>query len=116
MTDRFVSANVNVPEVDEMVRISSKELYDALEKNFPLGVFELSYITSAIRGFLHHFFPAYDRPLVDYSQKVGKERQAKFAEQKPINKVDIDSLPSAEAGQQQQQQARDWLGKVVPVE
>lgn len=113
LTDRFVSANVNVPEVDELVRISPKELYGALEENFPLGVFELSYLTSAIRGFLHHFYPAYDTPLVDYSQKVGKARRSRFAEQKRINQV---STPEQASEEDVWGKATSWLTKRVPAE
>lgn len=45
LTDRFVNVNVNIPVVDEIVRLSSEDLYNALETNFPLDVFELSYLT-----------------------------------------------------------------------
>ena len=36
LTDRFLNINVNVPPVDELVRLSSTELYTALETIFPL--------------------------------------------------------------------------------
>jgi hypothetical protein len=56
-----------------MVRISSKELLPGLDKNFPLDVFRISFVPAAIRGFVHHFYPAYGFPIVDFSSKKMKQ-------------------------------------------
>ena len=47
--DRFVSVNVGVPPIDSVVRISSEELFPALNSTFPLDTFHISYIPQAIR-------------------------------------------------------------------
>lgn len=74
LTDRFVAANVNVPPVESMVRISSKELLPGLDKTFPLDAFRISFVPAAIRGFIHHFYPAYGFPIVDYATKKLKRQ------------------------------------------
>lgn len=75
LSDRFVAANINVPPIEHVLRISSKELLPGLEKNFPLDVFRISFVPAAIRGFIHHFYPAYGFPVVDFANKKLK-RQA----------------------------------------
>lgn len=92
LSDRFVNVNVNIPAVDEIVRVSPDELYTALESLFPLDVFELSYLTSGIRGFLHHFFPAYDLPLVQYAQKVSKKSTIQTLQEKRMKNIETESL------------------------
>jgi hypothetical protein len=75
LSDRFVAANINVPPVEHIMRISSKELLPGLDRNFPLDTFRISFVPAAIRGFIHHFYPAYGFPVVDFANKKLK-RQA----------------------------------------
>lgn len=70
LSDRLVAVNVQVPDVDGVIRISSADLLPALQELFPLDVFRISFVPSAIRSFIHHFFPAYGFPIVDYSYKM----------------------------------------------
>lgn len=42
---------------------------------FKLDVFTISYVSAAIRGFTHHFFPAYGQPIVDYSKNMNAEKE-----------------------------------------
>lgn len=42
---------------------------------FKLDVFTISYVSAAIRGFTHHFFPAYGQPIVDYSKIMNAEKE-----------------------------------------
>ena len=85
LADRFVAVNIPVPPVATVLRISSKEVYPALKAVFPLDVFEISYIPQAIRSFVHHFYPAYGFPLVDYVKELERqslglpERKSEFA-------------------------------------
>jgi hypothetical protein len=65
LADRFVSVNIAVPPVEAVLRIAPRELLPALRAAFPMGVFELSFVPQAIRGFVHHFYPAYDIPMVE---------------------------------------------------
>lgn len=74
LSDRFVAANINVPPVEHILRISSKELLPSLDKNFPLDTFRISFVPAAIRGFIHHFYPAYGFPVVDFANKKLKKR------------------------------------------
>lgn len=69
LTDRLLSVNVNAYPVDEVLRVSSKDLYGALEEGFPLDVFTISLVPVAIRSFIHHFFPAYMDGLNYYVKK-----------------------------------------------
>jgi Lipase (class 3) len=70
LADRFVGVNVQVPPVATLLRISSSELLPALQLVFPLDVFEISFVPQAIRSFVHHFYPAYGFPLVDYAKRL----------------------------------------------
>ena len=49
LSDRFVSPNVGVPPTDQIVRVSSSELLEALNSAFPLDTFQISLIPQAIR-------------------------------------------------------------------
>jgi Lipase (class 3) len=70
LADRFLAVNIPVPPIETIVRISSDELYPALSSVFPLDVFEVSFVPQAIRSFVHHFYPAYGFPLVDYVKEL----------------------------------------------
>ena len=73
LTDRLVSVNIQVPEIDDIVQISSRELLPALNEVFTLDTFRISYVSVAIRSFVHHFYPAYGSPVVDYAGKISGE-------------------------------------------
>ena len=102
LTDRLVSVNTAVPPIESIVQISSTELLPALDEVFKLDVCEfyfsfcffiihiktgliqymhifyllavtISYISVAIRSFVHHFFPAYGSPLVEYADNIKAE-------------------------------------------
>lgn len=49
LTDRFVSANIGVPPIDNVIRLSSNELLPALNAVFPLDTFQISLIPQAVR-------------------------------------------------------------------
>ena len=53
-----------------MIEISSTEILPALDEVFTLDVFLISYVAVAIRSFIHHFYPAYVGPFVDYAEEV----------------------------------------------
>jgi len=113
LSDRFVNVNVNIPVVDEIVRLSTADLYGALENLFPLDVFELSYLTSGIRGFLHHFYPAYDAPLVQYAQKVSSKKiKVQTLQEERVKNIETESLTEETGGDQRKNswgQTEDWL-------
>lgn len=69
LTDRLLAVNVGAPPLEEVIRISSSELYSALEDIFPLDTFSISFVPTAIRSFIHHFYPAYDQGLGGYVEK-----------------------------------------------
>lgn len=69
VSDRLVSANIQVPPVDSIMRISSPELLPALEVNFPLDTFQISFVPVAIRSFVHHYYPAYDYPIMEFVKR-----------------------------------------------
>ena len=69
LSDRLVAVNLQVPDVEGVLRISPDDLLPALQELFPLDVFRISFVPSAIRSFIHHFFPAYGFPIVDYCNK-----------------------------------------------
>jgi len=69
LSDRLVSVNVQVPPLDSIVRISAEDLLPALNSSFPLDVFSISFVPAAIRSFIHHFYPAYEFPVVEYAEK-----------------------------------------------
>ena len=69
LTDRLVSVNVQVPEIDTIMQISSRQILPALNEVFTLDTFTISYVSVAIRSFVHHFYPAYGPPIVDFAKK-----------------------------------------------
>jgi hypothetical protein len=75
LVDRFVSVNIAVPSTESIVRLAPGQLHAALEAVFPLDVFEISFLPQGLRGFVHHFYPAYDEPVVAYVKRL--ERRAK---------------------------------------
>ena len=117
LSDRFVNVNVNIPAVDEIVRVSPDELYTALKTIFPLDVFELSYLTSGIRGFLHHFFPAYDLPLVQYAQKVSKRSNIQTLQEKRVKHIETEIVRGEDGDAKTAlEQAEEWLKTLAAAE
>jgi len=76
LTDRLLTVNVNAYPVDEVLRVSSDELYDALTVAFPLDIFSISLVPTAIRSFIHHFFPAYAEGFEAYITKEQKKMKS----------------------------------------
>ena len=70
LADRLVSVNTQVPEIDRIMQISSCEILPALNEVFTLDTFTISYVSVAIRSFVHHFYPAYGSALADYAKKI----------------------------------------------
>jgi hypothetical protein len=68
LSDRLVSVNVATFPIDDVLRVAPVELYQALEKAFPLDTFTISLVPTAIRSFIHHFYPAYT-DFATYSKK-----------------------------------------------
>ena len=56
LTDRLVSVNTAVPEIDAVYSISSRELLPALAEVFTLETLQISLLPVAIRSFIHHFY------------------------------------------------------------
>ena len=75
LSDRLLSVNVAAYEVEEVVRISTNDLFGALKELFPLDVFQISFVPAALRGFIHHFYPAYAPPFAKYVEKEMIRRQ-----------------------------------------
>jgi hypothetical protein len=48
--------------------------HPALNEVFSLDTFSISIIPVAIRSFVHHFYPAYGFPLVEFAAKSDPER------------------------------------------
>lgn len=72
LTDRLISVNVATYPIDMVLRVSSDELYSALEKGFPLDTFTISLVPTAVRSFIHHFYPAY----TDFAQYAIRKKSA----------------------------------------
>lgn len=69
MTDRLVSVNLAVPDVETVVTMPPCQLMDALEDAFPLDTFAISYVPAAVRSFIHHFHPAYVATVDKFCRK-----------------------------------------------
>jgi len=73
LTDRLVTVNINAHPVEEVLSVSSEELYDALMETFPIDIFTVSLVPNAIRSFIHHFYPAYTEGFEGYVSKKMEE-------------------------------------------
>ena len=82
LSDRIMTVNVNAYPVDEVLRVSSTELYSALEETFPLDVFSISLLPTAIRSFVHHFSPAYMDGFGHYVKKKENRNKNKSKDKK----------------------------------
>lgn len=107
ISDQLVAVNVQIPPVDFVVRISAEELLPALASIFPVDVFRISFVPAAIRSFVHHFYPAYGDPVVDYADK--KKRRTAEAN-KLLPDRDISSI--AETAEKVEPTATN--GKIAP--
>ena len=67
LTDRLVSVNIAIPPVYSVVQLNSREILPALKETFPLDEFSISFVPAALRSFIHHFYPAYTSPFVEYA-------------------------------------------------
>ncbi len=74
LTDRVVNVNVATFPIDDVLKVSSRDLYSALEMAFPLDTFAISLVPTAIRSFVHHFYPAYT-DFADYTLKKRRNMQ-----------------------------------------
>ena len=72
LSDRILAVDMNSYPVDDVLRVSSRELYGALEEAFPLDVFSISIVPVAIRSFVHHFCLAYENGFDHYVKKEEK--------------------------------------------
>jgi hypothetical protein len=70
LSDRILAVDMNSYPVDDVLRVSSRELYGALEEAFPLDVFSISIVPVAIRSFVHHFCLAYENGYRSLSHAV----------------------------------------------
>ncbi len=91
LADRLVNVNINAYEVDEVLRVSSDELYDSLEHAFPLDTFQLSLVPTAIRSFVHHFFPAYSEGFEGYVSMSGRDRSDELVNNESESQTDPES-------------------------
>ena len=104
LTDRLVSANIAIPPVDTVVRISSEELLPGLERTYPLDVFSISFVPVALRSFIHHFFPAYVDAFVDYAaqdEKGPKQSSVKQKGKRKDGKLGTTAAKSTEVANEQ---------------
>lgn len=90
LTDRLVTVNLNAYEIDQVLKISSRELYDALEETFPLDVFSLSLVSTAIRSFIHHFFPAYAETFEAFAEKE-RRKMTGDGDGDGVDKIGVDN-------------------------
>jgi hypothetical protein len=117
LADRFVGAKFTVPPVTTIIRLSSSELYPALVSVFPIDTFDVSYIACAIRSFVHHFYPAYAFPIMDYVKELerrslgipGRTSTAEFAfvatnKTRSNNDTDMETLEI----KSESNQGNDW--------
>jgi hypothetical protein len=116
LADRFVAMNIPVPPVETVLRISNRELYPALTSVFPLDVFEVSFVPQAIRSFVHHFYPAYGSPLLDYVKDLQRKSRGKLERQQESVLAEEGSVansamatPSAVDGGIDWSKATQWL-------
>jgi hypothetical protein len=99
LTDRLLSVNIGAPPTEELIRISSYELYPALEETFPLDTFSISFVPVAIRSFIHHFFPAYDAPLETYAkQELARREKNKESQSSSSTKEPEKVMEEVEGG------------------
>lgn len=93
LTDRLVSVNIAIPPVYSVVQLSPNELMPALRETFPLDEFTISFVPAALRSFIHHFYPAYTTPFVEYAddkKRVPSEIQVMAPPSPTTTRVDGD--------------------------
>lgn len=75
-----MSVNIAEPAINSILQISTQELLPALNEVFLLDTFTISTVPVAIRSFVHHFYPAYLDPLLEYATKTDPDRKTKMTE------------------------------------
>jgi hypothetical protein len=71
LTDRMISMNIAAPPIKSIIQLhSSRDFLLMVNQTFPLDVFGISYVSTAVRSFLHHFHPSYSIPFLDFQDKV----------------------------------------------
>ena len=63
----------NAREIDVIMQISPIEILPALNEVFTLDTFTISYVSVAIRSFVHHFYPAYGPPITELADNLMKK-------------------------------------------
>jgi len=81
LTDRLVSVNIPVPSINNILQISSEELLSALNEVFLIDTFSISTVPVAIRSFIHHFYPAYLDPFLEYAYKSDPAKETFMKEE-----------------------------------
>ena len=76
LADRLFSLVVDVPEPFAVVRCAAADLPRVLDAAFRLEEFSISLVPAALRSFVHHFHPAYSRPLVALRRRVADDAEA----------------------------------------
>jgi len=66
VTDRLVGVNVAIPPIESIVQLKSQQFFELLDNKFPLDEFSISYVSVAVRSFVHHFHPAYGIAMETY--------------------------------------------------
>jgi hypothetical protein len=62
--------NIAAPPIKSIIQLqSSRDILPLLTRTFPLDVFGISYVSTAVRSFLHHFHPSYSIPFVEFQDK-----------------------------------------------
>ena len=89
LSDRIFAVDINAYPVDDILRVSSRDLYGALDDAFPLDDLSISVLPTAIRSFIHHFSPAYVNGFDSYVRKEEKKEIQKSSknnrEMKAVN-------------------------------
>lgn len=107
LSDRLVSVNIQVPPIDSVLRLSAKELLPALNSSFPLDVFGISFVPAAIRSFVHHFYPAYGFPIVEFGET--KQQKVVPAGIERSRKEDIEKLEKSQDLSEDRNIGSQWL-------
>ena len=73
---------------------------------------------AGIRGFLHHFYPAYDSPLVQYAQKVSKKSKIQTLQEERVKNIETVASMGGNNGatRNSRGQADDWLTSAASAE
>ena len=81
-----------------VVQLNSREILPALKETFPLDEFSISFVPSALRSFIHHFYPAYTSPFLDYSNDKNPVPQKIEIAPPPIVEADTKASGARRSG------------------